>query len=483
MFMKKSLRVYFVLFLISMIGGPILLGILYSQNPKPVDSWLTEGYTIEHRISPQPTSFFQFGFGMNPIKVFVRDNVRYQEMSGFGAALTDSAAWLISNTNSTAYSQLMTDLFDPVSGIGISYLRIPIGSSDCALTWYTYDDTAPDLTDFSIDHDKDYILPVLHDALTMNPDLKIMGSPFSAPGWMKINNDLTDPTTKGLIEGTLAPEYFEMYANYLVKWIEAYKAEGVEIDTITLQNEPFYTPSDYPGMLLNETQQIQLVKLLGPKLESASLTTKILILDHNWDLYEKAITILDDDDARQYIDGVAWHGYSTPYPSQQSIVHRAYPKIGHYFTEVTGFKAAPNFHDNLVWLYKNIFTGSVQNWAKTALLWNLALDENGGPILRDYDDLRGAVTISQNPNIAPVYEVEYYAIGHMSKFVMPGAYRIKTECYSENLDIVSFINPNNSKTVVVSNSAQNPLIFDIIWNGLSCPVSIPAKSVMTLKWN
>lgn len=469
--------------LIFMIISVLFLLIISSNLEIQVEGILTDGYDTDVRLQKTDNFTFSSGYGSNPIKIYINENKKYQTIEGFGASITDSSAWLIHEfLTNEEYNILMDELFDPEIGIGISYIRLPMGSSDCALSWYTYDDTGPDLSDFSILHDEAYIIPLIKDALIRNPQLKIVASPFSAPGWMKSGNDLSRPETLGLIGGTLREDMFEIYSEYFIKFILAYHSQGIEIDAITLQNEPFYTPSDYPGMYLNEFQQRTLVKTLGPRLIQEGLATKILILDHNWNLADKVLAILGDKEALKYINGVAWHGYSTPNPEIQSYVHMFYPKISHYFTEVTGFNAAPYFHDNLAWLYKNIFIGSVKNWAKAALLWNLALNETGGPILRPYYDMRGVVTINQNTRVIQ-HEVEYYAIGQISKWVKPGAYRIDSFSRSSDIDFISFQNVDGSIVVVVSNPGSEPKSFNVCWRLNHISYTISPKSVITFRWS
>lgn len=473
------LKFNFVLFIVI---SSIFFLTITNEYKFEVEGLLTTGYNPEVRLNKISNLTFSSGFGPNPNKIFVNEQKKYQTIDGFGASITDSSAWLIHEFLTTEeYNTLMDELFDPEIGIGISYVRLPMGSSDCALSWYTYDDTGPDLSDFSISHDEAYIIPLIKDALIRNPELKLVASPFSASGWMKINNDLSRPETLGLIGGTLRDDMYNSYSDYFIKFILAYRSHGIEIDAITLQNEPFYTPTDYLGMYLDESQQRALVKTLGPKLILEGLDTKILVLDHNWNLADKAISILSDKEAIKFIDGVAWHGYSTPEPEIQTFVHNFFPKINHYFTEVTGFNGAPYFHDNLVWLFKNIFIGSVNNWAKIALLWNLALNESGGPILRPYYDLRGVVTINQMSK-SIVHEVEYYAIGQISKWVRPGASRIYSFSHSSELNYISFQNIDNFLVVIVCNPGSEPVSFDICWRMHHISYSILPKSVVTFRW-
>ena len=477
---------FFVVFLVLTASFVFLFVRSTLSEPVTMEIWLTDGNNTEFRLKQLQDRDTQPGIGLTTYILKIGETTQYQQIDGFGASLTDSAAWLIHESLSELqYNETLEELFGS-NGIGISFLRLALGASDCALSWYTYDDTSPDLSDFSIAHDEAYVIPLLKDALALNPNLKIMGTPFSAPGWMKYDNNQSDPATKGLIGGRLQPQYYEMYAEYFVKFIQAYKTHGIMIDAITIQNEPYHEPSDYPGMLMNVTEQTRFIIELGMKFQAQNITTKILMHDHNWDLEFNVRTVLGNQTTRQFIDGIAWHGYSSPNPAVQSAIHEDYPDIDHYFTEVTGFKAAPNFNDNLVWNMQNIFIGTMRNWARTALLWNLALDSQGGPILRPYYDMRGVITIdnsSESEGFSMVKEVEYYAIGQMSKFIHPGAFRIDSTTYPNRLESVAFKNPDGSKVVVALNPNDTLLKFKLEWNNRYMEYSIPPKSVCTIFWD
>lgn len=449
----------------------------------PVSVWLTEGENPQIRLQPLANVSFLTGAGNSRLTITMDTRQTYQEIDGFGAALTDSAAWLLHEVlNDSTYEVVMDALFHPVKGIGLSVVRVPMGASDCARSWYSYDDTPPNLDDFTISHDESYILPVLQDALTRNPTLKVIASPFSAPGWMKVDNNMTDPATRGLIGGTLNVSYLSMYADYFVKFVRAYAARGVPVYAVTLQNEPFHIPTDYPGMSLNVTQQIGLAWQLGVKFQAAGLDTKILVLDHNWDLFEEALAIINDPAAGAFINGVAWHGYSSPPdPSLQSRVHEVFPEKEHYFTEVSGFRAAPNFADNLAWLYSNVFVGSTRHWSRAALLWNLALNASGGPILRPYYGLRGVVTVSETSREVTC-EVEYYALAHVSKFVGSGTRRVYSTTLPGTLETVGFLNPDGSQTLVISNPSTGKVRFNLQWADHFLPMTLASQSVITLHW-
>ena len=445
-----------------------------------VDVWLTTGDET-HKLQHQTVDFIP-GSGSNPRQIQVNESITYQQMDGFGAALTDSSAWLISNMlNATQAYSLMNELFSPSEGIGTSYVRLPMGASDFVTSaHYTYDDMPPGMTDtnlisFSIAHDQAYIIPLLQQARSINPRLRVMVSPWSPPAWMK------SPET--LYGGSLEPEYYQVYANYFVKFVQSYGAEGIPIHAVTIQNEPHYTNTTYPTMWMEWWQQADFVEnCLGPAFDSITTTVvpKILTWDHNWDEPSYPIRVLNDADARTYIAGSAWHCYACN-PCAQTSVHEAHPDKDIYLTECTGGEWDNDFASVLVWNLQNLFIGSVRNWAKTVLLWNLALDENHGPHLGGCDNCRGVVTIDQTGMIT--YNVEYYAIGHLGKFVDPGAYRIESDYFPELLESVAFQNPDGSIVLVVLNPGTVPQSFDVQWNGQHFPYNLPPQSVATFKWN
>jgi len=277
--------------------------------------------------------------------ITIDDNITYQEIDGFGAALTESSAYLIYNLPAEQRNQVIRDLFSN-EGIGINFIRLPMGASDFALNNYSYDDvTGEDLTlsQFSIERDRAYVIPVLKAAFTYNNQIKLMGSPWSAPAWMKNN--------KSMNGGSLKDEYIDIYGDYFIKFIEAYKEEGLPIYAVTLQNEPLHETGSYPTMKMSANQQIKLIKNLGPKLAERNLDTKIIIYDHNWDNRTYAFTILNDNNANKYVAGTAFHCYAGSVDSQ-SKVHNAFPDKGIWFTECSGGQWATNFPKTLVGTWK-----------------------------------------------------------------------------------------------------------------------------------
>jgi glucosylceramidase len=468
-----------------------------SPAPTPldrVDVWLTTGDEL-HKLAAE-TVYFSPGEGSSPTKISVAESMPpgQHPVDGFGAALTDSAAWLIYSAPEITRTTIMRELFSPTEGIGISYIRLPMGGSDFIVGTqpYTYDDqplgsTDPLLTSFSIAHDEAYSIPILQQALLLNPKLKVMASPWSAPAWMK------SPET--LYGGALKSEYHEAYASYFVKFIQAYAAKGIPIYAITVQNEPWFPKTltettSYPTMRMEPAEQAHFVKEhLGPAFATHTIRTKIFTWDHNWDGWQYPLDVLSDPLARDYVAGSAWHCYCSDKPNcaensvdKQTIVHNAYPDQEINFTECTG-SLGSSFVVDLEWNFKNLFIGSMRNWSQSVLLFNLALDPSGGPNIGNCADCRGVITIHDKTDWAVDKNVEYYAIGHLSKFVDPGAYRIDSSYLPGTLESVAFRNPDRSTVLVVLNPQDAAQSFDIQWNGRYVSYFLDPKSVATFKWD
>jgi len=374
--------------------------------------------------------------------------------------MSDSAAYVLNQlktSHSSSYTQVMSDLFDPNNGIGISFLRVPISATDFSLSNYTYDDTAGDtnLGQFSIAHDQKYIIPVIQDALKLNPQLKLMATPWTAPIWMKTSNQWGS--------GTLQGTYYDTYGNYWVKAMQAWASAGVPFYALTPQNEPGYAPNSYPGMTLSVDNEVGLVgTFLGPKFAAAGLKTKIVIYDHNWDNYQYPLDVLANATARQYTAGVAFHCYGGSV-SAQSTVHNAYPDKEIYFTECsgTGNEDTSAFGSNLLWNAQNLYVGGLTNWARTVLHWNLALNTNFGPQNGGCSNCRGVVTVDTNSG-SVTKNSEYYNIGQASKFIKPGANRLRTSGSGGNGVIsTAFQNPDGSIALYVANTNGGPQTFNV----------------------
>lgn len=447
----------------------------------PVQVWLTTADQSK-LLEPQP----ELAFDLQPVEaakiIHVNENNRYQQMDGFGASMTDSSAWLIyTQLSETQRANVMSALFSPTEGIGVSITRIPMGASDFVHgDPYTYDDmpagqTDPELANFSIEHDQAYIIPALQDALKLNPDLKIMASPWSAPAWMKSSDALGN--------GKLLPEYYSVYANYFVKFIQAYQAEKIPVYAITLQNEPHFEPQSYPGMRMEPEEAAEFVKNhLGPAFEAAGLDTKIIIWDHNWDEPDYPIAVLDDPQAKAYIAGSAFHCYGGTVIAQ-GLVHEAHPDRDIYFTECSSGAWIPGFGAQLKRDVKELVIGSTRNWAKTVIMWNLALDTSYGPHNGGCSNCYGFVAIDPALESGFTFNADYFSFGHASKFVAPGAYRIASSSFTyEGLESVAFLNPDGVKVLVASNTGSKEKAFAIRWGNRFLAYTLPGESVATFTW-
>jgi glucosylceramidase len=407
--------------------------------------------------------------------VFVDESKEYQKMDGFGYTFTSGSATLINKMSSEKRQILLQELFGTKEkDIGISYLRIAIGASDLSESVYSYNDIAEGNTDlnlnqFSISPEMKDVIPVLKEIKKINPAIKLLGTPWSPPAWMKSNQN-----SKG---GSLEEKYYEVYANYLVKYLQSMKALGLEFDAITVQNEPLH-PENNPSLLMYPYQQANFIKSnLGPAFKRAKIKTKIIIYDHNADRPDYPLQILNDPAAREYIDGSAFHLYGG---SVEAIgeVHDAFPDKNVYFTEQwTG--ATGTFAGDLNWHMRTLIIGASRNWCKTVLEWNLAIDSNFGPHTEGgCTECLGAVTIDGD---SVKRNVSYYIIAHVSKFVRPNAVRI----YSNQLGDISnvvFRTKSGKKVMIAQNESDNNQRFVIRSNSQFLTYEIPAKAVVTLVW-
>ena len=438
-----------------------------------VQVWLTTS-NGGSQLTQQPNITFGSNTDNAPT-VRVNESQTFQQMTGFGAAITDSSAWLIYNTMSKSQrANLMKQLFDPHQGIGISFVRIPMGSSDFSISGpYSYDDlpdgqSDPQLTHFSIRHDQAYILPVLQQARSLNPNLTFMANPWSPPAWMKSNGSMLG-TINGVI-GTLNATDYEPLARYFVQFIQAYQAQGIPIAEVTPQNEPEYAPDSYSGMSWSASDENAFIKNnLSPALKGAGLSTKILGYDHNWNDTSFASTLLNDPITRNDLAGIAWHCYSGSPTAMTTI------SIAAYETEcATGAAVTPISTPDLL-------MQSVQNDAKTVELWNLALDPNNGPHSGGCPDCLGVVTIDQTTGNV-MYNNDYYQVGQYSKFVVPGAYHIASNSLGSLAD-VAFKNPDGSKVIVAHNDGSSSSSFQVLWGNQGFHYTLPAGATVTFTWS
>ena len=399
---------------------------------------------------------------------------KFQSILGFGGAFTDASCYLFSRMEAAPRRQLLEELVGP-SGLRLSVGRTCIGSSDYSRNAYSFDDsTAPDpeLKNFSIAHDRDYILPMLREAQRTNPELFLFSAPWSPPGWMKAGNSL--------LGGSMRKQYFAAYARYFVKFLESYRAEGVTIDAVTTQNE---TDTDQdgrmPATLWGQEYEAGFVKeFLGPALRKASPATKIWLLDHNYDLWGRVLDQLGDPLLAQYVDGVAWHGYMGT-PDAMSKVHNAYPSKGAYWTEGGSDVVAPDYATD--WAkWSGTFSGILKNWARCIVSWNLVLDEKGNPNIGPFS-CGGVVTLDSKTQKL-TRSGQYWAFAHYSKSVRRGARVLATQANLPGIEHVAFANPDGDYVLVLTNQGAERTV-DCRFAGKTLPVKLPANSVVTLQWS
>jgi glucosylceramidase len=408
----------------------------------------------------------------------VDDKQKFQSIDGFGYALTGGSAQHMIRMDAAKRAALIKELFAADgNNIGVSYLRLSIGASDLNDHVFSYDDLPPGQTDvemarFSLDPDRVDVIPVLKEILALNPKILILGSPWSAPAWMKTNNNV-----KG---GKLKPKYYDAYAKYFVKYIQGMKADGIRIDAITIQNEPLNEKNTPSLQMLSPDQDGFIKNHLGPAFKAAGIGTKIILYDHNCDVPQYATAILDDQEAAKYVDGSGFHLYGGKIEAM-SDVHNAHPGKNLYFTEqmVTGsVEGKPTV--NVGAPVRRLIIGATRNWSRNVLLWNLAADPKNNPHTDNggCGMCQGAITIDGN---IVSRNVAYYAIAHASKFVRPGSVRIA----SNNLDSlpnVAFRTPDKKVVLIVVNAAQTAQTFHIRYRGkLLTPVLAPG-AVGTYIW-
>jgi len=444
-----------------------------SSNETDVNFWLTRA-DKSVRFERQNASL-QFSSTSNGNPTISVDTTQtYQKMDGFGFALTGGSAYLINNLPDDQRSELLHELFGTDSTqIGVSYLRVSIGSSDLNRRPFSYNDlgegqTDPDLSEFDLGPDKFTVLPVLQQILEINPDIKILGSPWSAPVWMKTNNST--------IGGSLNPEYYDVYARYFVKYIETMQEKGIHIDAVTPQNEPLHGGNNPSMVMQAEEQQTFVRDHLGPAFEKADLDTKIIVWDHNADNPGYPIQVLSDPKARKYIAGSAFHLYGGDI-SALSEVHNRYPEKNLYFTEQYT-PASASFSDDLSWHVRNLIVGATRNWSKNVIEWNLASDPNYDPHTDGGCDVcKGALTIGNSIE----RNASYYIIASASKFVRPGSKRIASNM-TANLKNVAFKTPSGNKVLIVLNDGESSETFNISFDGESVSPTLKSGSVGTFVW-
>ena len=436
-----------------------------------VDVWITKGdESVKLQKQTTPVAFTVSTNVYQNIDIDVSQT--YQTVDGFGYTLTGGSAEVINTLSASKKQELLQDLFGSgENSIAVSYLRVSIGASDLNSSVFSYNDLEPgqtdiNLTKFSLEKDRG-VINLLKEILAINPKIKILGSPWSAPVWMKTNGST--------IGGSLKPEYYGVYAQYFVKYIQAMKNEGITVDAITIQNEPLHGGNN-PSMVMTAEEQATFVKQsLGPAFKNAGINTKIIVYDHNCDRPDYPIAVLSDKDASPYIDGAAFHLYGGDI-SALSSVRNTFPTKNVYFTE-QWTASNGNFGGDLKWHTKNVVIGSMRNWSKNALEWNLANDPQFKPYTSGGCTMcKGAITVNSTENYAK--NVSYYIIAHASKFVPQNSVRIgSTEV--GNLSSVAFKTPTGKIALIILNDGTNSETFNIKYNDKIATTTLSANSVAT----
>ena len=454
---------------------------------------------LKQALSSQPALQFSATAAPEDLPVItVDDTQRYQEIDGFGVSLTDAAAWLFAKKLTPAQTDAAFKLlFARHEGIAINFLRQPIGSSDLAVTFYSFDDLCeqttkacttpagmsdPQLKHFSLAHDQEYILPLLRKALAINPGIHVMITPWSPPGWMKTSGSMLGANPETKEASGLRPEFYDALAKYFVMTIHGYQAAGVPVWAMSVQNEPLFAPPTYSGMKMTAEEQTKFLReALAPALAAAHLSPKVMVYDHNWDRPDYPETVLKDPRAAALAAGTAWHHYEGD-PKVMTKNHEEFPNKDQWVTESSGG----------AWQKGNVLAEEAgeliavtRNWARSYVLWALATDQNHGPFVGGCDTCRGLVTIDLSNPSAPVVkpEVDYYVLGHASKFLLPGAVRIaSSEPEGAQLKNVAFRNPDGAIVLYALNAGAATQQFRMRFNGKSVATAIPAGSVATFVW-
>ena len=452
-----------------------------------VNIWLTTtsdsgGRVVTRGLQQQAAIAFAASSPAGNQTVTVDEGVTYQPFEGAGASFTDSAGWLMNSggiISAATRDQAMRDLFDPVNGIGVGFIRNPMGASDLARFNYSYDDTCCDLNDFSIAHDLADVVPLTKQAKALNPNLKVMGSPWSAPAWMKDNNDFVH-------RGWLKWEFYPMYAQYFVKYVQANAVAGLNIDYVSVSNEPTCCGTDatgYASMNWNGSGLLEFTKNhLLPAFRAAGITTKVLILDYNWGNYNDLGSVPLADAALRndpLFGGIAWHGYGGDV-GLQTTVHNQYPAVNHYMTEHSGgtWIANQQREDML-----NLIDYT-RNWDRSWVKWSMALDQNHLPFVGAGCNVCTAlVTVHRNDSRHGQVEktIEYYTMGHLTKFVRPGAVRIASTA-NGSVPNVAWRNPGGGKVLIAYNDTAGSQSLKVNWGGQSFTYTIPTKTSATFTW-
>ncbi|MDF9830480.1 glycoside hydrolase family 30 beta sandwich domain-containing protein [Parabacteroides sp. PF5-6] len=494
----RKLVITFVL--VGLIG---FSGLAQQSGLYPMEAWVTEPDRSQlFQQQTEKISFSDRPTGRGGATIVIDESLQMQEIDGFGFALTGGSAELMMLMTPAARTALLKDLFETDgSCAGVSYVRLTIGASDLNSYVFSYNDLKTGETDlslakFDLVQDKNDVVPVMKEILAINPDIKILASPWSAPIWMKTNDKVK--------AGSLKPEYYDVYARYFIKYIQAMKEHGITIDALTIQNEPL-NANNTPSMRMSAQEQAIFIKEhLGPQLQKAGLKTKIVLFDHNLDRPDYPLTILSDPDAAKYVDGSGFHHYGGDM-SAMTVMHTAYPDKHLYFTEQMVVERPGSPRIEIAAQVKRMIIDVTRNWSRNVILWNFAADPLNDPHTDDggCSMCQGAVTID---NDKVTKNLAYYVIAHASKFIRPGSVRIgstnpgdmsvalttdeerreivrvATFPNQNVLPNVAFRTPEGKYVLVVANNSWNAASFRIQFRSQYATVRLNPGAVGTYIW-
>jgi len=414
------------------------------------------------------------------LNIEVDASLRYQEYLGVGAAFTDATAQVLdTRLTKRARQALLQELMGPPPGLGLNLMRVPIGATDFSSAHYSLDDrplgeTDPALEHFALGPHGERLLSLVRAAHAINPQLRVIASPWSAPGWMK--------NTGSLIAGRLLPQYYDAFADYLLRFAEQYRQAGVPLYALTVQNEPGFEPDDYPGMRFDAPERARFIGAhLGPKLALLTQAPLLLDYDHNWDKPLSPLRVLADPEAAHYVAGIAWHCYRG-HVAVQSKVSDAYPQLLSLMTECSGGGWDPGWVKGLRKIVGTLLIEGARNGGQGVILWNLALDERHGPHLGGCTNCRGVVTVDSSSG-GVTRNVDYYSLAHLARFVRPGARRIASGSDLGGLHSVAYRNSDDgSIALLVYNGAEVARRFTVTSGQLRFAYPLPAGSVATFWW-
>ncbi len=482
-------------------------------NPEPPVEDVAQEVKAFVTTSDAKSFFKKSTFKKTDLNVLPSYNVKYDKtklgkpVDGFGLAVTTAASYNLMRMSREDRTKFLTEMFSKTDGVGSSLIRVSIGASDfCLKDEYTWCDKEG-LENFAVHaEDQTYLFPILKEIYAINPDVKIIASPWSCPKWMKCqmpggNDWNTYAFNQAVTEekdydswtgGRLKPSCYGVYADYFVKWVQTMEAEGFDIFALTMQNEPL-NPGNSMSMVMPWQDQKEFVKVLGPKMEAAGLgDVQLLLFDHNFNYDDKPqqdnypLNIYADAEAYKWSDGSAWHSYGGSVTELDEI-QATYPEKSIYFTEASIGEWNYNFGNCLLNDYSSLFLGTLRRGGQGVTLWNLMLDDKNGPYSPHDGSCKtcyGGVTINSSNYKDITKNSHWFNVAHASAVVKQGARMMETSGYSfpDGFECLMFLNPDNTVGVLMLNkqAAMQQVIF--VNDSFTVKYNVPAGSLVSLLW-